>query len=136
MIAAGSGVGGGVGIGIPGGTVTAGGLVPTARALIDAEYTERTVREVRDPNAKPPPLELEGLTAGALADLSNVTKDSMRGMGEGGAGLGGGIDSGAETEPYAPLEPYKLPVMAKAPQIEAGRVEIRLMALYDKLDKI
>jgi hypothetical protein len=68
-------------------------------------------------------LELADLTAGAVADLVNVTREQA-------------LAAGEERVAYEPIEPYKLPVLAKPPHIEPGRLEIRANQLYDKLEKL
>ena len=89
--------------------------------MIDAEQTTRAALSAA---SKPPlPLELADLTAGAVADLVNVRHEQTLAVGE-------------ETVPYEPIKPYSLPVLAKPPHIEPGRVEIRANLLYDKLEKL
>ena len=96
-------------------------LVPQVRSLMDAEQTTRAA--LASASKPPPPLELADLTAGAVADLVNVKREQA-------------LAAGEETVPYQPIEPYSLPVLAKPPHIEPGRVEIRANLLYDKLDKL
>lgn len=88
----------------------------------------------------PPKLELEGLTAGAIADLCNITTEFRAKTTN--------IDKGdfAETSApvgaeevnqyYMPLEPFMLPANSRPRVIETGRVDIRLHALYSKLNRI
>ena len=85
---------------------------------------EQTTRAALSEASKPPPqLELADLTAGAVADLVNVKREHA-------------LTAGEETVPYEPIKPYALPVLAKPPHIEPGRVEIRANLLYDKLEKL
>lgn len=96
-------------------------LVPQVRSMIDAEQTTRAALSAA---SKPPlPLELADLTAGAVADLVNVRREQT-------------LAAGEETVPYEPIKPYSLPVLAKPPHIEPGRVEIRANLLYDKLEML
>ena len=96
-------------------------LVPQVRSMMDAEQTTRAALSAA---SKPPPqLELSDLTAGAVADLINVKREHA-------------LAAGEETVPYEPIKPYSLPVLAKPPHIEPGRVEIRANLLYDKLEKL
>ena len=96
-------------------------LVPQVRSMMDAEQITRAASSAA---SKPtPPLELEDLTAGAVADLVNVKREQT-------------LAAGEETVPYEPIKPYTLPVLAKPPHIEPGRVEIRANLLYDKLEKL
>ena len=96
-------------------------LVPQVRSMMDAEQTTRAALSAA---SKPsPPLELADLTAGAVADLVNVKREHT-------------LAAGEESVPYEPIKPYALPVLAKPPHIEPGRVEIRANLLYDKLEKL
>lgn len=112
-------------------------LVPSIRAMIDTEYTNKT-------NGGPiSKLELEGLSAGAIADLCNVSKEMKAKIVDGGdfAEGSGTVRKQHEEEEdvdqyYAPLQPFALPVVCHPPRIEAGRVDIRLHALHSKLGKI
>ncbi|KAL7526842.1 hypothetical protein ACHAXR_001675 [Thalassiosira sp. AJA248-18] len=116
-------------------------LVPSVRAMIDAEYTHRSK------GAPVPSLELEGLSAGAIADLCNVSREFKSRNIDGGdfAGAlegsnigkqGGGAPDDEVDQYYSPLQPFFLPVSSNPPHIEPGRVDIRLHALHSKLAKI
>jgi len=96
-------------------------LVPQVRSMMDAEQTTRAA--LSSASKSPLPLELAGLTAGAVADLVNVKHEQS-------------LAAGEEAVPYEPIEPYSLPVLAKPPHIEPGRVEIRANLLYEKLEKL
>ena len=114
-------------------TATAPGLlVPSVRSMITAEVNKRPF----------PKLELEGLTAGAIADLCNITtefKAKTVHIDKGDFADDGQTQS-AITEDvnqyYMPLEPFNLPVASRPQHIESGRVDIRLHALYSKLNRI
>ena len=114
-------------------TATAPGLlVPSVRSMITAEMSKKP----------PPKLELEGLTAGAIADLCNITtefKAKTVPIDKGDFADDGQTQS-AITEDvnqyYMPLEPFNLPVTSRPQHIESGRVDIRLHALYSKLNRI
>ena len=120
--------------------VSLGMLVPFVRAMIDAENTQKVTQNVL---YIPPKLELEGLTAGAIADLCNVSRDLKAQNVDGGDFAGGGRivkQEGGEGEEadqcYTPLRPFSLPVSSVPPHIEPGRVDIRLHALHRELGKI
>lgn len=113
--------------------------------MIDEEYTKQLI-----PGATAPKLELEGLTAGSIADLCNISQEIKAGNVDGGdfaensdaagsnnGGQGGGGSQDEEVSHYySPLQPFSLPVPSLPPHIEPGRVDIRLHALHSKLGKI
>ena len=100
--------------------------MPTVQAMVSAEPFLREQRRSLSGGGSKMNFELEGLTAGAVADMCNVSRDIKRSQ----------LREDEDPIPYAPLEPMNLPAAARPPHIEPGRVEIRLMALYDKLDRI
>ena len=124
-------------------TATSPGLlVPSVRAMIDAEYTHKITS-----GASVPALELEGLTAGAIADLCNVSREMKSRNVDGGdfaavsemgnyEKRGEGVPDDDVGHYYLPLRPFSLPVSSLPPHIEPGRVDIRLHALHSKLGKI
>lgn len=122
----------------PSTATTPGLLVPSVRAMIDEEYTQKSNGTAL------PKLELEGLTAGVIADLCNVSRDLKASAINGGdfselapnvvKGGDGQDDEGDQY--YKPLQPFALPVPSQPPHIEPGRVDIRLHALHSKLGKI
>jgi len=113
--------------------------------MIDAEHTQKSTLGA---SYAPPQLELEGLSAGAIADLCNVSRELKSRNVDGGDFSGASertIDQkqgeGAAQEDegghyYLPLQPFSLPVSSLPPHIEPGRVDIRLHALHTKLGKI
>mmetsp|Transcript_34087 Transcript_34087/g.61224 ORF Transcript_34087/g.61224 Transcript_34087/m.61224 type:complete len:299 (+) Transcript_34087:64-960(+) len=125
-------------------TATSPGLlVPSVRAMIDAEYTHK----VTSGASVVPTLELEGLTAGAIADLCNVSREMKSRNVDGGdfaavsemgnyQKRGEGAQDDEVGHYYLPLRPFSLPVSSLPPHIEPGRVDIRLHALHSKLGKI
>lgn len=119
----------------PSTAATPGLLVPSVRAMIDEEYTNKTT----DNSDRVPKLELEHLTAGAIADLCNVSRDSCNIHIDGGD-YGVSRDKQEEAEEanqyYAPLQPFSLSVSSRPPHIELGRVDMKLHALHRKLCKI
>jgi hypothetical protein len=124
----------------PSTAVSLGMLVPSVRAMIDAENTQRVTQQVL---YIPPRLELEGLTAGAIADLCCVSRDLKARNVDGGDFAGGGRigkrEEGNDDEVdqcYTPLQPFLLPVSSVPPHIEQGRVDIRLHSLHRELGKI
>lgn len=113
--------------------------------MIDAEYQNKTS------TGEMPKIELDGLTAGAIADLCTVNaefraRSAVIDKGdfaeEEYSGLPGLVIDETKAKPeevnqyYLPLRPFELPVAARAPLIEAGRVDIRLHSLYTKLNRI
>ncbi|KAL7520423.1 hypothetical protein ACHAWX_005148 [Stephanocyclus meneghinianus] len=133
-------------------STTPGLLVPSIRAMIQAEHAQTSSSSGN--GAPLPKIELEGLTAGAIADLCNITTEFRAGTvridkgdfaEEGDASSAGNHDSHAVAEGpkaedvnqyYVPLRPLELPVASRPPHIEAGRVDIRLHSLYSKLNRI
>ena len=99
-----------------------GEIVSQVRALIDTDWT-------LDRGGEEGALELPELSAGALADLCHMQEEFRE--------VGNGVEgSGAAKAPYEPLEPHALRSTVRRPHIEPGRVEIRMMALYDKLRQL
>ena len=101
--------------------------------MIDEEYTNKTT----DNSDRVPKLELEHLTAGAIADLCNVSRDS-RNVHIDGGDFGVSHDKQEEAadeanQNYAPLQPFSLSVSSRPPHNEPGRVDIKLHALHRKL---
>ncbi|KAL7527480.1 hypothetical protein ACHAWF_002195, partial [Thalassiosira exigua] len=113
-------------------------LVPSVRAMIEQEFAQRSK------GGPVPKLELEGLSAGAIADLCNVSRELKSRNVDGGdfagettAGSAGKKGDEDEVDQYyLPLQPFSLPVPSLPPHIEPGRVDIRLHALQSKLAKI
>mmetsp|Transcript_39051 Transcript_39051/g.45526 ORF Transcript_39051/g.45526 Transcript_39051/m.45526 type:complete len:380 (-) Transcript_39051:133-1272(-) len=134
-------------------TAAASGMtVPTIRAMLQVDKTRRltakllhnieastlklhqssTTSESKTEDAQPTPnMELEQLSAGLLADLFNITRDVHKETAV--VNESGEI---AALEPYSELNPSALPLISKPPHIEPGRVDIRLVSLYDELSKI
>eukprot|EP00565_Helicotheca_tamesis_P002279 CAMPEP_0185738400 /NCGR_PEP_ID=MMETSP1171-20130828/32799_1 /TAXON_ID=374046 /ORGANISM="Helicotheca tamensis, Strain CCMP826" /LENGTH=110 /DNA_ID=CAMNT_0028409619 /DNA_START=69 /DNA_END=397 /DNA_ORIENTATION=- len=69
-----------------------GMLVPSVRAMMDAEHTERTLNQRSDS------VELKNLTAGSIADLCNVTRELKRKAEE----AGNEVNEADEVKPYTP----------------------------------
>lgn len=131
-------------------TAAASGMtVPTIRAMLQVDKTRRLTSkllhnieastlklnpasESKTEDAHPTPnMELEQLSAGLLADLFNITRDVHKETAV--VNESGEI---AALEPYSELNPSALPLISKPPHIEPGRVDIRLVSLYDELSKI
>lgn len=122
---------------------TPGLLVLSVRAMINAENMQKLNEGVL---YLPPKLELEGLSAGAIADLCNITKElKARNVDGGDFANGCSIVKHTDEEednndevfqPYTPLRPFELPVSSVPPRIEEARLEIRLQALHRALNKI
>lgn len=115
---------------------TLGMFVPSVRAMINEEYTQKLLQQ-----ASTPKLEVEGLTAGAIADLCNVSRELKSRNVDGGDFAGDSnhekqVGGGEVDQCYTPLQPFSLPVSSVPPHIEPGRVDIRLHALHSKLGKI
>ena len=77
--------------------------------------------------------ELPDLTAGDLADLCNLKRDIINSTA---SATGKENDTACAFVPYEPLEPHSMDVLARPPHIEPGRVEIRMLSLYDKLQQL
>jgi len=94
---------------------------------MDAEQSQKQ----RVPSPKE--MELHSLSAGTIADLCIVTKETKEELYQRSRPVG------EEDEPFVmvpygePLRPYDLAVSLKTPHIEPGRVDIRIMALYEEL---
>jgi len=123
---------------------TPGLLIPSIRAIIDKEQAQQKV-SIRQ-------IELEGVSAGTIADLCNISREwrSRNVRIDGGdfaeeqnasASILGKneidrstIDNDeASTYYYTPLQPFSLPLQSRPPNIEPGRVDIRMHSLYSKL---
>lgn len=120
---------------------TPGLLVPSLRAIIDKEQAQTAQKQK---------IELEGVSAGTIADLCNVSREwrSRNVDIDGGDFAGQGVSthhdqknesqSSAENDEaanyyYMPLQPFSLALQSRPPHIEPGRVDIRMHALYSKL---
>ena len=123
----------------PSTATTPGLLVSSVRAMLEGAGRAAASGE------PVPRLELEGLTAGAIADLCNVSSEIAGKNVDGGDFAEGNADNATpggetaqeeETIHYAPLQPFTLPLSSLPPHIEPGRVDIRLHALHAKLAKI
>jgi hypothetical protein len=122
---------------------TPGLLVLSVRAMINAENMQKLNEGVLYLSPK---LELEGLSAGAIADLCNVTRELKARNVDGGDFANGSsivkhTDEEEDTndevfQPYTPLRPFELPVSSVPPRNEEARLEIRLQALHRALNKI
>lgn len=119
---------------------TPGLLVPSVRAIIEKEQTQKSsIRKI----------ELEGVSAGAVADLCNVSIEfRSRNLNIDGGDfaqqdtstqhaqhveLNSNANDEAANHYYMPLQPFSLPLQSRPPHVEPGRVDIRLHALYKKL---
>ena len=116
---------------------TPGLLVPSVRAIIEKEQTQKSsIRKI----------ELEGVSAGTVADLCNVSIEfRSRNLNIDGGDFAQQKTSTPHGEPnsnandeaanhyYMPLQPFSLPLQSRPPHVEPGRVDIRLHALYKKL---
>ena len=106
--------------------------------MIDLEHSQRSK------GTPIPKLELDGLSAGAVADLCNVTREIKSRNVDGGdfsgvsekSVVGKNGDDDERDQYYLPIQPFSLPVSSLAPHIEPGRVDIRLHALHSKLGRI
>jgi len=89
-------------------------------------------------------IEFSELSAGTIADLAhlqfNYREQTKNRDGDGGDDInideGEHDDDGKKQLYYEPLKPMELPISCRAPHIEPGRVDIRLMSLMDSLRKI
>lgn len=87
-------------------------IVPVVRSLFDK------VASLPDP-ALALDLELDGLTAGQIADLCHIQQ----------------ADTHGSNQAYLPLNPYKMPVLAKRPEVEHARLDVRIVELKEKLQR-
>lgn len=82
-------------------------------------------------------MEFEQMSAGRIADLAHVQVEYYSGTSDAdGSQAGGVVDMSKNPRRYEPLRPFEMPLTLKAPHIEPGRVEIRLMSLMESLRKI
>ena len=118
---------------------TPGLLLPSVRAIIEKEQAHKSSKRK---------IELEGVSAGAVADLCNISREwrSRNLHIDGGDfaeentsthGQNGESNSNANDEAanhyYKPLQPFSLPLQSRPPHVEPGRVDIRMHSLYKKL---
>jgi hypothetical protein len=87
-------------------------IVPVVRSLFDK------VASLPDP-ALALDLELDGLTAGEIADLCHIQQ----------------ADTHGSNQAYLPLNPYKMPILAKRPEVEHARLDVRIVELKEKLQR-
>ena len=121
----------------PSTALTKGMLVSSIRAMIKEETQKQNQQQQKSSSI--PKLELEGLTAGIIADMCNISRELKSRNADGG-------DFAEETnvkqkddeedQYYAPLQPFDLPISSIPPHIEQGRLDIRLHTLHTKLGKI
>jgi len=124
----------------PSTALTKGMLVSSIRAMINKEYTQKQINQQQHTSSSIPKLELEGLTAGVIADLCNASRELKSRNADGGdfaeeSNVKQGEDD-EEDQYYAPLQPFDLPISSIPPHIEQGRLDIRLHTLHTKLGKI
>jgi len=124
----------------PSTALTKGMLVSSIRAMINEEYTQKQINQQQHTSSSIPKLELEGLTAGVIADLCNASRELKSRNADGGdfaeeSNVKQGEDD-EEDQYYAPLQPFDLPISSIPPHIEQGRLDIRLHTLHTKLGKI
>ena len=84
-------------------------------------------------------LELEGLNVGTIADLCNIAKESNFIANVNGGDFAFCNLNKPDSENfdyYAPIQPHAMPLASQPPQIEAGRVDIRLQQLNRQLGQI
>lgn len=87
--------------------------------------------------------ELENLSVGSIADLCNIAKDQDSQSSYLANVNGGDFALCNSNQPesenfsyYAPIQPQAMPATSQPPQIEAGRVDIRLQQLNRQLGQI
>jgi len=125
----------------PSTALTKGMLVSSIRAMIKEEYTQKQINQQQHTSSSIPKLELEGLTAGVIADLCNTSRELKSRNADGGdfaeeSNVKQGEDEEEVDQYYAPLQPFDLPISSIPPHIEQGRLDIRLHTLHTKLGKI
>lgn len=120
----------------PSTTTTPSLLVPSIRAIIDKEQTTQKERKLK--------IELEGVSAGTIADLCNISMEwrSRNVHIDGGDFSSTDKNDATSTSDeaanhyYKPLQPFSLPLQSRPPHIEEGRIGIRIHSLYSKLGRI
>ena len=129
-------------------------LVPTIRSMIDQikqQEQAKMQQEGLSSNDIEVQMELPFLSAGTIADLCNVTREYkmeqrklLKAMKNAAAAAvtHNNKEEEEDEEPNEedlfvsykePLKPHDMPIGARPPHIEPGRVDIRLMALFDQL---
>jgi len=111
-------------------------LVPSIRAIIDKEHNTQKERKRK--------IELEGVSAGTIADLCNISMEwrSRNVHIDGGDFSSTDQNDATSTSDeaanhyYKPLQPFSLPLQSRPPHIEEGRIGIRIHSLYSKLGRI
>ena len=126
----------------PSTALTKGMLVSSIQAMINEEYAQKQINQQQHTSSSIPKLELEGLTAGVIADLCNASREFKSRNADGGdfaeeSNVKQGDNEEEEVDQYyAPLQPFDLPICSIPPHIEQGRLDIRLHTLHTKLGKI
>lgn len=134
-------------------------IVPSVCAMMEQQ------KQNNNNNSLSSSLELENLSAGTIADLCNITRDHLIMESRKKKALlmfhkktlknkngdeslenddnienDDDVDNDDEEDFFIaykePIQPFTLPIQSKPPHIEVGRVDIRLMELFDKLDNI
>ncbi len=144
-------------------TLQAAGLfIPAVRAIVQEEKKEANESNQANEttnglngatnNENKLKLEFSQMSAGTIADLAHV-QFNYREQTKNNAGVSAGDDeinideegdNGSDDDDekkqqqlyYEPLKPMELPIGSRAPHIEPGRVDIRIMSLMDSLRKI
>jgi hypothetical protein len=117
---------------------TAGLFIPAVRAIVQRKCLTDTgtlIKNEKKTNDKDPDIEFNEISAGIIADMAQVQANYRREQSS------MSINHETEVEEteycyYEPLKPMELPIVSKAPHIESGRVDIRLMSLMDAIGKI
>ena len=118
--------------------LTKGMMVSSIQAMINEEYTQKQINQQQQKSSSIPKLELEGLTAGVIADLCNISRE-LKSRNADGGDLETNVKQVDEEEVdqyYAPLQPFDIPITSIPPHIEQGRLDIRLHTLHTNLGKI
>ena len=121
-------------------------FIPAVRAIVQSadssscEQEQEQVQSTNNGNNNNISLEFSDISTGVIADLAHVQSiyREQQKLEQ------GGDDDDPENEEeedrkkyyYEPLKPMDLPIASRAPHIEFGRVDIRLMSLMDALGKL
>ena len=93
----------------------------TTKSKTVVAQAQSLLRQLEKPpqDLSPQQLEVEGISPGQIVDLSLIQQER-----------------GQETASYQPIEPNKLFATAERPQQETSRLDSRLHALYQELERI
>lgn len=110
-----------------------GFFIPTVRSIVEQSASSSTSSNNND-------LEFKELSSGCIADLAHIQLEYREQQRLSGQNVLDEQDEANDDDErkkyYEPLKPMELPITSRAPHIESGRVDIRIMTLMDTLGKI